>query len=487
MKNFTSFIKNWRFKMPNLILTGIFVVVSFICQGQTIVSSGTTLKIMPGTSIMSNEQLTLQSGAGLDNQGTVILKKNLANLNGSANFLGSGLVTFSGTANQSVSGQNVIQSITVNNPTGVTLAGNTRVNGVLTLTSGQVTLGSNNLLLGSGATVSGTPAAGNMVVATGAGQLQKEFTAAGSFLFPVGDATVTSEYSPVTLAFNSGAFAAGSYAGVNLVDAQYPGTTISYLTRYWNVTQSGITAFSSNATFQYPVADVVGTEGDIFTFKVDPVLPWTAYNATNTATHQLTAHGLSAFGTFTGNKGNATVPPAIRSLQDKTIANGMVDCADAQQTLIIAGNGTTYQVQPGGSVTHIAGQKISYFPGTTVTSGGYMHGYISTVFCTPYIHPGAAPVIAGNGDQQDPMNSGNSFFRIYPNPTTGNFTIELKGEATSSQVHVDIFGILGDRILSKDLLIERKQEFSLTGKPTGMYVVHVSSGVDSETQKIIKK
>ncbi|MCX6265967.1 MAG: hypothetical protein NTW16_01220 [Bacteroidetes bacterium] len=96
------------------------------------------------------------------------------------------------------------------------------------------------------------------------GQLGKVFTAAGSFLFPFGDATGTSEYSPVTLAFSSGTFAPGSFAGVSLTDAQYPGTATSYLSRYWNVTQTGIATFYCNTTFQYPVADVVGGESDIF-------------------------------------------------------------------------------------------------------------------------------------------------------------------------------------------------------------------------------
>ena len=356
----------------------------------------------------------------------------------------------------------------------------------MTLTNGLVTLGTYNLLLGPAASVSGTPAASKMVVPTLTGQLQKEYPpAGGSFTFPVGDADGTAEYSPVTLAFNSGTFAAGNYAGVSLTDAQYAGTATSYLTRYWNVTQSGITGFSCNSTFQYVDADVVGTESDIFCTRV-VAAPFTAFNAASTATNEITAHGLSAFGTFTGNLGNAAVPPAVRSLQDKTITTGP-ECADASTTLLIAGNGTTYEVTATGSVNHIAGTNIIYYPGTKVDLGGYLHGYISTVYCNPYIHPGAtAPVAEGLGNPGI-GNPNNSFFKIYPNPTPGKFTLELNGDVTSTQVHVDIFGVLGDRILSKDMQIDRKQEFSLSEKPTGVYLVHVTSGVNSETEKIIKK
>jgi hypothetical protein len=35
--------------------------------------------------------------------------------------------------------------------------------------------------------------------------------------------------------------------------------------------------------------------------------------------------------------------------------------------------------------------------------------------------------------------------------------------------------------------LDRRQEFSLSEKPTGVYMVHVSSGNITETQKIVRK
>jgi hypothetical protein len=468
-----------------LVATVLFF--SFLNPGfsQVTVVNGTTVKVTAASTLNSSENFVLNAGGTLDVQGTLILKKNLVNQNAAANSLGNGAVVFSGTVNQTISGQNVIKNLELANANGLTVAGNTRVDGVLTLTNGLVSLGSYNLLLGPSATIAGSPAAANMVVATGSGELRKEYASASSFTFPVGDATGAAEYSPVTLAFNSGTFGANNYVGVNVVNAKYPGTdATTYLTRYWNVTQSGITGFSSNSTFQYANGDVNGTEEDIFCFKVPA--PFTAYNQANTATNELTAHGLASFGTFTGNLGNSAVPPDIRSLQDKTISTGP-ECADAAQILMIAGNGTSYIVAATGDVEHIAGTKINYYAGTKVFSGGHMRGHISTTFCNPYIHPAIqAPVVAGL-ENPGIGNPNNSFFKIYPNPTPGKFTLELNGDVTSSQVHVEIFGILGDRVLSTDMQLERKQEFSLAEKPTGVYVIHVTSGVNSETEKIIKK
>lgn len=490
-------MKNNRYhSIKNLCLSGFLMATALLwgClnQGysQVTVVTGTTVKISAASSLNSSENFVMNSGGNLDVQGTLILKKNLVNQNTAPDTLGSGTIVFSGASKQTISGQNIIQNLELANSKGLALAGNTKVNGVLTLTNGLVTLGAYNLLLGPTASVAASPAPSyaNMIVPTLSGQLQKEFpSAGGTFVFPVGDSSgvAPADYSPVTLAFNSGTFAANNYAGVNLVDDQYPGTAISYLTRYWNVTQSGISDFSCNTTFIYAENDVVGTEADIFCFRVLPA-PFTAYNAADIGTNELTAHGISSFSTFTGNLGNGATPPEVRSLQDKTISTGP-NCADASQTLLIAGNGTSYHVTSTGSVEHIAGTRINYYPGTIVDLGGYMRGHISTEFCTDYIHPVAgAPIVSGI-ENQAINNSGNSFFKIYPNPTPGKFTLELKGDVTSSQVHIEIFGVLGDRILSKDMLIERKQEFSLIDKPTGVYVVHVSSGLNSETEKIIKR
>jgi hypothetical protein len=454
-------------------------------HAQMTVLNNTKVVVSTGSSLNSTQNVVLNAGGNLDVQGTLILKKDLVNQNASANSLGTGTVEFSGTIPQSMTGQNVIQNLNVNNATGLTVGGETRVNGTMTLTSGLVTLGSNNMLLGPMAIVAPAPApsASNMVVATGSGELRKEFPPeGGNFTFPVGDADGTAEYSPVTLAFNSGTFGTNNYAGVSLVNAQYSGTGTSYLTRYWTVTQSGITGFSCNTTFQYVEADIQGTEADIYSTRVVPT-PFTAFNPANTSTNELTAHGIGSFSTFTGNLGNGTTPPDVRSLQDKTVST-TGNCADAQQTLLIAGNGTYYNVTSTGSVEHIAGTNIIYYPGTDVDLGGYLRGHIATTFCNPYIHP--AQAITGIEAPAN-INTGNNLFKIYPNPTPGRFTLELNGNVTEAQVHVEIFGLLGERILSRNMPITHKQEFSLADKPTGVYVVHVSSGTTTETEKIIKR
>ncbi|MEI7980640.1 MAG: T9SS type A sorting domain-containing protein, partial [Bacteroidota bacterium] len=257
------------------------------------------------TSLIIGGTLTLNTGTFTVGANTLTLSNPIAGT--LTNFIADNTssITIAGTASgiNIPAGVTALNGLTVNNSNGTTLQGPLSLTGILTLTNGRLTLGSSDLTLGTASTIGGTPSAASMVVATGTGQFRKGFAAAGSFVFPVGDNTVTPQYSPVTLNFATGTFGTGNYAGVNLVKAKYPGdpNTVSYLTRYWNLMQSGITDFNCNAMFQYLPTDVNGTESQIYCIKVNP-LPFVAYNPANTTNQQLTANGLTAFGSFTGTQ-----------------------------------------------------------------------------------------------------------------------------------------------------------------------------------------
>lgn len=287
---------------------GAALLISTSLLADNIITPGTTLRVTAGTSLVSQSAITIQNGGTLNNLGTVILSGNLINQNAGASGLGAGTISMSGTALQIISGQNIFGNLTLNNAAGVNLNGSTTVNGVFTFTNGRLNLLTHNLTMGTAATVAGTPSASAMVAATGTGQLRKSFSSAGSFSFPVGDNIGTAEYTPVTVNFTGGSFGSNNYVGVNLSNTAYPGASGSYINRYWDVGQSGITAFTCNATFKYMQADVVGTESQIFSLRVTPSSV-VYYVASNTTTDILTTNGLAEFGTFTG----------IQQLASKTV------------------------------------------------------------------------------------------------------------------------------------------------------------------------
>jgi hypothetical protein len=295
-----------------------------IASGSTLTVNGTlnlgdrTVSGSGTFTIASGGTLGIGSTAGITSSGTTgNIQTTTRNFNTGANY------TYNGSSAQNTGNglPTTVNNLTINNSAGVTLDAITTVNGTLTLTSGLLTLGSNNLILGSSATVSGTSSASNMVVATGTGELRKTYTTTGSFTFPVGDNTGTAEYSPVTLNFTTGTFSS-AYAAVKITNAKHPNNTSSnhFITRYWTVTSSGISAFSCNITLTYVDADVNGTESNIYNSAWNGI-SWSLLDQTNTSTNQLTGT-VYTFSDFTGGEASA-LPIELISFSANIVKNSI--------------------------------------------------------------------------------------------------------------------------------------------------------------------
>lgn len=280
-----------------------FVLLASWCFGQKgitnngakiIVTNGGIISISGGADADYTNKTSGGTDGRIDLDGTIKLEGDWTNNASSGNvFINvdtDGTVEFKGSTTQVIGGTATTQfeKLTVNNVNGISLSKDAGVNGDLTLTNGRVTLGTFNLTLGTASTIQGTPSATKMVVATGTGAMRKMYSSAGSFTFPVGDVTVTAEYSPVTLNFTSGTFGGSAYAGVRLTDAKHPSnpTTGAYITRYWSLSQSNISSYSCDVTATYLTADVVGTESTMFAgYWKSP--NWVKRNAVNAALNQL--------------------------------------------------------------------------------------------------------------------------------------------------------------------------------------------------------
>jgi len=285
--------------------------ICFSAAAQNKIHPGTCLRISANTHLTSISDFLLNNGGNLNNAGTLVLKTNFTNQNSTISDLGNGTFIFSGSAQQSISGTNGLGSLTMNNPGGLQfMGGDVTVTNSLNLVSGKVTLGANNLLLGPSANLIGNLNVYSMVVATGTGELRKSWNMPGTFTFPVGDNDGTPEYSPVKLVFTEGSFSTGNYTGVNLVNSPYSNTPPSYLNRYWNITQSGISGFTCHTVFHYVPSDVNGEESNLYCARVLPE-PEQYFDRADIQWHQLSANWLHSLGTFTGlEPPNVSVPPS---------------------------------------------------------------------------------------------------------------------------------------------------------------------------------
>ena len=131
----------------------------------------------------------------------------------------------------------------------------------------------------------------------------------------------------------------------------------------------------------------------------------------------------------------------------------------------------------------IAGVNILYLPGTKVEPAGYMLGKI---YDGAYCGKQSASIVTVFSQENEPAAVAlKSTFKLYPNPTTGKFTIEQSG-VIYEKVKVEIYSILGGKVMTGYLTGETKHEFSIADFPAGVYFVKVFAGSEAETIKLIK-
>ncbi|MEO6818335.1 MAG: hypothetical protein ABI204_01310, partial [Ginsengibacter sp.] len=192
------------------------------------------------------------------------------------------------------------------------------INNNLNLNTSLFTIGNNDLSFIPSATITGSTGPTNMIIATGPGKVVKQFSGVGSFTYPIGDATGTTEYSPATISFTSGTFGPNANVGVNVVNDKQPYNTSAsdFVNRYWNVSTNNITNYSANPVFTYVSADMVGVLANIKTagFGVDSV--WSIGNPA-------TATTLSVTGETNLNKSYTGVNFTAANVYFRSITNGL--------------------------------------------------------------------------------------------------------------------------------------------------------------------
>lgn len=157
------------------------------------------------------------------------------------------------------------------------------------------------------------------------------------------------------------------------------------------------------------------------------------------------------------------------------------DCYDASNTITV----TNSTVPNGSSAYFKAGVNIIFGDGFVVESGAYMHAEITTVYCNPpallsVLEEAPAVVLP---EIKEPA----SLFRVYPNPTQGLFKLELLGDGDITDVDVEIYNMMGERVYQDRLFGSMLYEFNLNNMPRGIYFIRVMRGSETGLEKVIRQ
>lgn len=150
---------------------------------------------------------------------------------------------------------------------------------------------------------------------------------------------------------------------------------------------------------------------------------------------------------------------------------------------------TNFEVKSGGTALLKAVTSITLNDGVLITPGvlGYFHASIGAF--EPCVLPLA--MVASEEvvvpEELPEITSRESFFKVFPNPTTGSFNLELTGVTEETRIIVEVYSMMGDRLLQNELYGMMRYEFNLSELPRGVYLIRVIKGTQMGVERLIKQ
>ena len=186
--------------------------------------------------------------------------------------------------------------------------------------------------------------------------------------------------------------------------------------------------------------------------------------------------------------GTETVPVNL-TLSGVTISSGM-HCFNATQTITTGGGGQQFDVASGSEVDLIAGQNIIMLPGTHFHSGSAVLALISPG--GPYCPVLASSLITEDLNeeeiQENLIASGKeNFFRVFPNPATESFTLELESYDDQEVIIIEIYSMMGKQMLIRELPAGPQHYVGLEDFNPGIFLVRVMQGKQTGVERVIKQ
>lgn len=176
---------------------------------------------------------------------------------------------------------------------------------------------------------------------------------------------------------------------------------------------------------------------------------------------------------------NAPAVPLNLKLNNITIHAEENICYDAHDTITVE----NFTVNDGGSVLLIAGKSIIFLPGATVDIGGYLKAMItiSEEYCpSPGGDAKETEAVAG------PVHAAELSCNVFPNPASGEVTLDLTGIPGGIPAWLEVRGIRGEKKYAGSISGNGIHYFSVSGYPAGVYIIRVTCH-DQVLSKILVK
>ncbi|MBE0661953.1 MAG: choice-of-anchor J domain-containing protein [Bacteroidales bacterium] len=174
--------------------------------------------------------------------------------------------------------------------------------------------------------------------------------------------------------------------------------------------------------------------------------------------------------------------PENRTVDGITLGVDDTECYDATNNITV----TNTTIGNGASVEFRAGVNIILGDGFSAVEGSYMLATITDVYCTlPPAMLASEEIIVP--EIQNAIDELETTFKVYPNPSSGVFALELSGLEQTEKVTVEIYGMMGERVLQSDLSGSQIYQFDMSAMPRGVYILRIMHSGQAEIQRIIKQ
>ena len=404
--------------------------------------------------------------------------------------IGTGTVTFDGNGNQTIGGSTdeTFYDLEIDKNSGtVNLSGDITINNTLTLTEGNMSLGSYNMVLGNSATISGGSSS-SYIEADGTGKIRKNIssTMSSDYTFPIGD---NNDYSPFSFRLVSGTLSS-AYVTLNVTDAQHSHMQdVSYITRYWTLTPSGISgSIDYNISYVYTDNDVVGIEAEILSAKYSGGETTTG-GTVNVNTNTLSRTGLTTFSDIGGvNEDDGGSLPIELLVFDAKLVNDIVEInwSTASET-----NNDFFTIEKSATIDN--------FEIVSIISGAGNSNLINDYFAvdqTPFSGTSYYRLKQTDFNGKHTYSEivevtndlfGNDIF-VYPNPFTNEISINFNS-MLKSKVKIEIRNNLGIIISEEEINANNSIHTIKLDKnlSAGIYFIAIFNENKTVIRKVIKE